>query len=95
MPSVNVPEAASVSRRGVDECRLTARERQIVALIAVGSSNKQIASHLGITERTVKGHLTSIFKKLDLSNRLQLAIHAMGGHVPWQYQSPIDDPFAT
>src|SRR5437899_1848743 len=52
---------------------LTARESQIVALIAAGASNKEIADRLAITERTVKAHLTNVFQKLGLSSRLHLA----------------------
>jgi len=56
---------------------LTRRERQICALITDGASNKEIAKTLAISERTVKAHLTSIFHKVGVSNRLQLAIYAM------------------
>lgn len=56
---------------------LTAREGKIVAMIAAGSSNKQISQELSISERTVKHHLTSIFEKLGLSSRLQLAAFAL------------------
>lgn len=58
---------------------LTARESQIVALVAVGASNKEIAHRLAITERTVKAHLTNVFQKLGLSSRLHLAIRALSG----------------
>jgi DNA-binding NarL/FixJ family response regulator len=61
---------------------LTAREGQIVALIAVGASNKEIAHRLAITERTVKAHLTNVFQKLGLSSRLHLAIRAISGAHP-------------
>jgi two-component system nitrate/nitrite response regulator NarL len=54
--------------------RLTPRERQIVELVGAGSSNKGIASQLRVTEATVKAHLTSIFRKMALSGRLQLAL---------------------
>jgi DNA-binding NarL/FixJ family response regulator len=55
---------------------LTAREHNIVAMVASGHSNKQIGHELLISERTVKHHLTSIFGKLGLSSRLQLATFA-------------------
>lgn len=63
---------------------LTNRERQVSGLIALGASNKEIASRLGITEKTVKAHLTSIFQKLGISSRLQLAIYGLdeGSRVP-------------
>jgi DNA-binding NarL/FixJ family response regulator len=56
---------------------LTAREREITDLIARGACNKEIAQRLGITERTVKAHLTSVFQKLGLSGRLQLAVRML------------------
>ncbi len=56
--------------------RLTTREREIVASLARGQSNKAIAARLGITERTVKAHLSSIFQKTGLKDRLHLALAA-------------------
>jgi DNA-binding NarL/FixJ family response regulator len=56
---------------------LTKREREIVAHVANGESNLQIALALGVTENTVKGHLVNVFEKLGLSNRVQLATYAM------------------
>ena len=53
---------------------LSTRERDVVRLILEGTSNKEIASKLFISERTVKAHLTSIFKKLHVPDRLHLAI---------------------
>jgi two-component system nitrate/nitrite response regulator NarL len=53
---------------------LTTRERQIARLIGNGSSNKEIAAQLNITKRTVKAHLTSVFFKLKISDRLHLAL---------------------
>lgn len=55
---------------------LTAREREIVAAIGTGQSNKEIASHFGISVETVKHHLTSIFDKTGVSSRLELALFA-------------------
>ena len=53
---------------------LTLREREIAELIGNGESNKQIARQLSITERTVKAHLTGIFRKLGIADRLGLAL---------------------
>lgn len=53
---------------------LTVREREIVKLIGSGESNKQIARELCITERTVKAHLTGIFRKLGVADRVRLAL---------------------
>ncbi|MFC7418809.1 LuxR C-terminal-related transcriptional regulator [Iodobacter arcticus] len=57
---------------------LTAREREVAQLASNGSVNKDIARELGITERTVKFHLSLIFEKLNVSDRLQLALLAKG-----------------
>lgn len=56
--------------------RLSPREREIVQLIAKGYSNKLIARELNIAETTVKIHIQHIFKKLELSSRLQVALFA-------------------
>ena len=53
---------------------LTERERQIAALVGNGGSNKQIARQLDISERTVKAHLTEVFRKLGIADRLKLAL---------------------
>jgi DNA-binding NarL/FixJ family response regulator len=57
---------------------LTRREHEIAKLIGNGESNKQIAQRLDITERTVKAHLTEIFRKLDVRDRLKLALLITG-----------------
>jgi two-component system nitrate/nitrite response regulator NarL len=58
---------------------LTDRERQVASLLAEGASNKVIAQQTGVTERTVKSHLTSIFRKTGTRDRLQLAL-LLHGH---------------
>jgi two-component system, NarL family, nitrate/nitrite response regulator NarL len=55
---------------------LTKRERETIALIGEGLKNKQIAARLFISEATVRHHLTSIFSKLTVSDRLELIIYA-------------------
>jgi two-component system nitrate/nitrite response regulator NarL len=62
-------------RRAVAE-DLTPRELEIVRHVAAGASNKRIAHALTISEGTVKTHLHSIFKKVDVSNRVQLTLFA-------------------
>lgn len=57
---------------------LTRREHEIATLVGNGESNKQIAQRLAITERTVKAHLTEIFRKLDVADRLKLALIVTG-----------------
>lgn len=53
----------------------TAREREIIALVAEGLANKEIAARLFLAEGTVKDYLQRIFHKLGVGNRTQLAIH--------------------
>jgi DNA-binding NarL/FixJ family response regulator len=62
-----------VGRPQVD---LTDRERQVLALLASGLANKQIARRLGISEKTVKGHLTNLFQRIGVSDRTQAALWA-------------------
>lgn len=57
---------------------LSERETQVARKVAGGASNKEIASQLSISERTVKAHLTSVFEKLDLRDRLQLSLKING-----------------
>ena len=59
---------------------LTPREREVAELIAHGRSNKLIALELGIAEKTVKSHVGSILRKLDLTDRTQVALHAVREH---------------
>jgi len=57
---------------------LSEREVQVARLVAGGASNKEVASQLSITERTVKAHLGAIFEKLSLRDRLQLSVRVNG-----------------
>lgn len=70
-PDPHDPEAPKIRS-------LTDREHQVIALIAEGLKNKQIAERLFISETTVTHHLSSIFSKLDVSDRLELVIYAFG-----------------
>ena len=56
---------------------LTEREKEVLGLIAQGESNKNIAHKLFISEKTVKNHITSIFRKLKVEDRTQAAIFAI------------------
>lgn len=56
--------------------QLTDREREVLLLVRAGMANKQIARRLGIAERTVKAHLTSIFQRLGVADRTQAALWA-------------------
>jgi DNA-binding NarL/FixJ family response regulator len=55
---------------------LTGREREVLALVRAGLANKQIARRLGISERTVKAHLTSTFQRIGVADRTQAALWA-------------------
>jgi DNA-binding NarL/FixJ family response regulator len=73
---IYVPDAlfmpASQLGNGEDKAgTLTARQREILPLLAEGMPNKQIASTLGVTEGTIKQHLKELFKRLGASNRIQ------------------------
>jgi two-component system, NarL family, nitrate/nitrite response regulator NarL len=68
--------AAKREERGKNFC-LTSRELEIVPLIAAAYTNRDIATKFSISEQTVKHHLTSIFKKLGVSTRLELALFAL------------------
>lgn len=58
---------------------LTRREREIVRLVVGGASNKHVATVLDISERTVKGHLSNVFQKLGVSDRLKLVLYLTDG----------------
>jgi len=73
------PKAAStvldarVHQRSLD---LTPREEEVLSLVGAGLANKLIAQRLGISEKTVKAHLTSIFQRIGVSDRTQAALWA-------------------
>jgi DNA-binding NarL/FixJ family response regulator len=76
---VGVPTRASAPAPGADgrpQVDLTDRERQVLGLLASGLANKQIARRLGISEKTVKGHLTNLFQRIGVSDRTQAALWA-------------------
>lgn len=56
---------------------LTKRELEVLIEVASGMSNKEIATNLDISERTVKNHISNIFKKIDVSDRTQAAVFAI------------------
>jgi DNA-binding NarL/FixJ family response regulator len=68
-------------RAGRPASDLSAREEEVLRLVVTGMLNKQIARRLGITERTVKAHLTKIFQHLGVTDRTQAAMWAME-HLP-------------
>jgi DNA-binding NarL/FixJ family response regulator len=70
---------AAMQRNGtaaLEAVRMTQREREVIALIAAGRSNKEIAQHLSIAADTVKSHVRNVMDKLALRTRLQIAAYA-------------------
>jgi RNA polymerase sigma factor (sigma-70 family) len=59
---------------------LTDREQEVVKWVIQGMTNKEIASQLGISEKTIKTHLSNIFSKLRVSKRLQLLLYRIVDH---------------
>jgi DNA-binding NarL/FixJ family response regulator len=72
---VEPPTVTAVAGWGAS---LTEREREVAQRAALGEANADIAAALSITERTVKSHLSSVFEKLGVSDRLQLALRVHG-----------------
>jgi DNA-binding NarL/FixJ family response regulator len=73
-PPSNAPQTANRER---ERSPLSQREREIVALVAQGFKNKEMAEKMFISEQTVKNHLHNIFDKLGVSDRLELALYAI------------------
>jgi DNA-binding NarL/FixJ family response regulator len=78
----------SARGRGSAQEALTDRERAVLRLVAEGIPTKQIALRLGISTKTVTGHLTSIFRQIGVSDRLQAALsarhHGVADDDPWR-----------
>jgi DNA-binding NarL/FixJ family response regulator len=71
------PDVAGVLASGGAPDRLTPRERQVLAQVAAGRSNREIARALSVSEKTVKTHVSAIFGKLGVADRTQAALHAV------------------
>ena len=72
----------------IESVRMTKREKQVIALIADGATNKEIAQKIHLSTYTVKSHVHNILEKLALSTRVQIAKHA---HFSESYQTEIDN----
>jgi two-component system, NarL family, nitrate/nitrite response regulator NarL len=77
MPATSASSPSSASPRERERSPLSQREREIVALVAQGFKNKEMAEKMFISEQTVKNHLHNIFDKLGVSDRLELALYAI------------------
>jgi DNA-binding NarL/FixJ family response regulator len=93
------PEAAgTLIRRAADRgatgglAALTGREREVLGLITRGRSNREIARALGVAEKTVKTHVSSVLAKLGVQDRTQAALYAVahGSELGW---NPADDGY--
>lgn len=69
------------SDRKKDTVRLTKRERDVLSCLVKGHTNKEMADSMFISEKTVKNHLTSIFRKLGVKDRTQAAVYALKNHI--------------
>jgi DNA-binding NarL/FixJ family response regulator len=56
---------------------ISSRQRQVLGLLAVGSSNREIARELGLTERTVKAHVAELLRRIGAPNRIALSVHPL------------------
>jgi DNA-binding NarL/FixJ family response regulator len=82
-PTIGAKLASHAVRPRRETSLLTPRELAVLRLVAAGQSNRQIADSLGITERTVKFHVTAIFNKLGADNRAQaVALAGRRGLLP-------------
>ncbi|MFC7727317.1 response regulator [Nocardioides sp. GCM10028917] len=73
--------AAAPEPGHVDVAALSPREAEVLRLVVEGLLNKQIAQRLGITERTVKAHLTSAYQRIGVADRTQAALWAQRHHL--------------
>lgn len=76
-PGSEMAASGGGSSKGRERSPLSTREREIVALVAQGYKNKEMAEKMFISEQTVKNHLHNIFDKLGVSDRLELALYAI------------------
>jgi DNA-binding NarL/FixJ family response regulator len=67
-------QASDRRRAAVQRLAALDREREVVAAVGTGASNAEIASSLYMSEATVKAHVSRLLSKLDVSNRVQIAI---------------------
>lgn len=74
----HIPQAVLQARPDGAQVSLTPRQREVLALLARGESNKDIARALGISEATVRVHVSTIMRALDVENRTQAATSALG-----------------
>lgn len=67
---------------------LKARDWEVLRLLATGRTNKEIGSALGVTEKTVRQRLTGIFASIEVRNRTEAALYALGHRDSWVEVQP-------
>ena len=87
----------TVTRRRADHgdptADLTPSERRVLELIGDGLSNREIGEKLGVAEKTVKNHITSLLSKMGLQRRTQVAAWVAGQRAAaWRNQAPTTQP---
>lgn len=83
-PSLIPPLNSQLVNRDIEKDKinlLTGRELEVLTQVANGMFNKEIATNLNISERTVKNHISNIFKKIDVSDRTQAAVFAIKNNI--------------
>lgn len=75
--AMRAPAGAGTASSAAGAGKLSPREREVIALLAQSASNKEIARELNLSESTVKIHVQSILRKLDLSSRVHAAVYAV------------------
>jgi DNA-binding NarL/FixJ family response regulator len=73
----DIADPQGEDRSGKTKEGLTPREQEVLCLLTKGNTNKELAKALFISEKTVKSHLNSIFRKLNVSRRLQAILYAL------------------
>lgn len=76
-PELAVQLLDEFARLSYQETGLTARERDILSAIVRGDSNREIANHLGLSEKTVKNYVSDILSKLNVRDRTEAAVYAL------------------
>jgi len=79
LEKVRRPGAAGTARKSTSRAPLTRAEREVAGLVCEGLTNRQAADRLGVSPRTIQGHLLRIFRKFDVSSRTQLAAAYLRG----------------
>ncbi|MDO8249007.1 MAG: response regulator transcription factor [Rhodoferax sp.] len=75
--AMRAPASLGIASSAADADKLSPREREVIALLAQSASNKEIARELNLSESTVKIHVQSILRKLNLSSRVHAAVYAV------------------